>query len=103
MQRKILKISNLKTTILKIFIEICNLFHFYDFQVINEKIKSKKIIFTWCRITDFKKNKYFDRYTNQTSSNTQTHWIALSSDGKIPKNIPKNVTFVLRKKIFFLK
>ena len=39
---KNLKISNLKTTILKIFIEICNLFHFYDFQVINEKIKSKK-------------------------------------------------------------
>ena len=102
LQRKILKISNLKKTKLKIFIEICNLFHFYDFQVINEKIKSKKIIFTWCRITDFKKNKYFDRYTNQTSSNTQTHWIALSSDGKIPKNIPKNVTFVLRKKIFSL-
>jgi hypothetical protein len=59
---------------------------------INNKIKYSKVIFTWAKMSNFKKGTFYDSFSNLNSKNAvDILFFIIYSDYILPNQIPKNV------------
>lgn len=99
----------IKKTLSLFFQHIISIIYYSKFTLINNKKKNyKKIIITWGNKSDFKKNLFFDKFTNISSNKTQdTIFFVIYLDNIVPNHIPQNVVLLFNKKkinfVFLIK
>ncbi len=99
----------IKKTLSLFFQHVISIIYYSNFTLINNKKKNyKKIIITWGNKSDFKKNLFFDKFTNISSNKTQdTIFFVIYLDNIVPNHIPKNVVLLFNKKkinfVFLIK
>ena len=66
-------------------------------------INYTNVIITWGSKKNFKNQKYFDKFLNESSDNSKNLWIVIYLDKLLPNKLPKNVVLVYFRKENFLK
>ncbi len=86
------------------FQHIFSLAYYSEINLLNNnKQNFDNIIITWGKKSDFKKNLFYDKFTNISSNKAKkTVFFVIYLDKVIPKDIPKNVIILYNKKKFNL-
>ena len=99
----------IKKTFLLFFQHIISIVYYSNFSLVNHKKQNfKKLIITWGKRSDFKKNLFHDKFSNISSNKLlDTIFFVIYLDKDIPIHIPKNVVLLFNKKkinlVFFIK
>ena len=89
--------------ILKNILAISSHSNYVEFNSKGSQKAYKILVLSWAFKQNFQADGSFtDRYFNENSNNLPgAHWMLISMDGYIPKNLNSNITLISNKKTFF--